>query len=85
MENQQQIVLDDYRRDLQSYASVIGSHPEVLILTSVVRGDVWLDRADHMHHVRSTIRCRLELRVNFNLKTCLDYARQKQYSPGASP
>lgn len=34
MENQQQIVLDDYRSYLQDHSSIIGSDPEVLILAA---------------------------------------------------
>ena len=54
MENQQQIVLDDYRSYLQDHSSIIGSDPEILILPAVVHGDLWCDRVDHVHCMRST-------------------------------
>ncbi len=57
MENQQQIVLDDYRSYLQDHSSIIGSDPEVFILAALVHGDLGLG-------------CRRELRVNFNFKAC---------------
>lgn len=49
MENQQQIVLDDYRSHLQDHSSIIGSDPEVLILAALVHGDLGLNRVDHVH------------------------------------
>ena len=86
--HQQQIVLDDYHRDLQGHTPVIGSDPEVLVLTRsfiVTSGSTELITCITCAR---PIRCRLELRVSFSLKVLLSIMLDKnniakQYSGGS--